>query len=277
MSARNVLLLGVRDSGKTTLLVQLQGRIDAARGHLRSRGAPRTLGPIEAGLKRLQQGLAVEHTPKRTEVELDLPAQTVGGQALDIALPDYAGEDLEALMRLRRLPEHWRELARNADRWLVVVRLSKHLDLPDIVSKPIGDLAQASAAEPVEDEPLDVLPIDMWAVELLQVLTYARQRKDGAEHKPSLGLVLSCWDELNISEDTVPSALAAEKLALLHAYCQANWTVSEYAVYGVSAQGRMLDKTTPDEEFLDKGPQAMGWLVQPDGSRTDDLTLLTLP
>ena len=107
-SASRVLVLGGHDSGKTTLLVQLHGRIKAGAGSLSSHGAPASLTPIEDGLHRLEQGLKVKHTGLRTKVELTVPAVTDDGTTVDITVPDYAGEDLRARIADRRVDERWR-------------------------------------------------------------------------------------------------------------------------------------------------------------------------
>lgn len=271
----NVLLLGPADAGKTTLIIQMHGRLDASVGVLRSRASPTTLEPISAGLARLQQGLPVEHTPKGTSLHLDLLAETEEGDPLDITLPDYAGEDLESVMRNRRVPAAWRDLARSADRWLLLMRLSKQVHLPDVISKPIGVLAARAA---VDDAPIDELPDDMWAVELLQVLSYVcGPRRPARRTHPGLALVLSCWDELQLREGIIPADVAAKRLAVLDSYCRTTWTSEAYNVFGLSAQGRTLDKGESNEDFLDAGPQSMGWLILPDGRRCSDLTRLACP
>ncbi|MCW2985771.1 MAG: hypothetical protein JWR63_3341 [Conexibacter sp.] len=273
--SRQVLLLGSAASGKSTLLIQLHGRLKRGHGALRARGAPRTLAPIEAGLKRLEQGLAVEHTPKGTDVVLDLPAQSATGTPLNVALPEYAGEDLQTVTQHRRIPDTWRTLARSTDRWLLLLRLSQQPELPDVVTKPIGVLAQT----PTKDgSNADVLPLDMWATELLQVLLYARgSDATAARSRPELALVLSCWDELQLADGTSPPTVAAQRLALLDAYCRSNWPRDAYAVYGLSAQGQALDRRKPSDTYVDCGPQAMGWIVLPDGTRHSDLTRLLAP
>jgi len=45
-------------------------------------------------------------------------------------------------------------------------------------------------------------------------------------------------------------------------------------VLGLSAQGQPLDEKRPAEEYLNNGPERMGWLVLPDGERDRDLTRL---
>jgi len=267
-----VLVLGNAYAGKTTFLVQLHGRIAAGQGGLRARGAPSSLTAIEEGFKQLQQGVAVKHTAHGTDVTLALPAVTSDGDEVDIVVPDYAGEDLGRVVNDRRIPLRWRAEAAAADRWLLLIRLSKHAELPDVLSRPIGELAEA----PEETPPVDglTLPADMWAVELLQSLLYWREQDTAARGRPvDLTLVLSCWDELGETPPR-PEMLAEQRLALLVNFCRARLGASRFRIVGMSAQGHELDDDRPAADYLDEGPQRMGWLVQADGTRDTDLTRL---
>ena len=71
-----------------------------------------------------------------------------------------------------------------------------------------------------------------------------------------------------------PEQLARERLALLDSYCRGQWPEDSYRVLGLSAQGQPLDEKRPAEEYLNNGPERMGWLVLPDGERDRDLTRL---
>ena len=266
-----VLVLGGAGTGKTTFLVQLYGRIKVGRGRLRARGAPESLAPIEAGLKRLQQGVAVMHTAQGTDVTLSLPATTRDEVAVDIVIPDYAGEDLGLVIAGRAIPERWR-VAATADRWLLLIRLSQHPELPDVLSRPIGELANRPSEPAAASE---ALPVDMWAVELLQALLYWRHhdRCVTAPH-PRLTLVLSCWDELGATQGETPETIARQRLALLDTFCRSTWPASLFDVAGLSAQGHALDDDQPSEDYLDHGPQEMGWIMAGEGAKDVDLTAL---
>jgi len=169
----------------------------------------------------------------------------------------------------RKIPERWRSEAA-ADRWLLLIRLSNHPELPDVLSRPIGELAHRPLTSAGGD---DSLPVDMWSVELLQALLYWRRQAAVPQPYPRLTLVLSCWDELDIT-DATPAALARERLALLDGYCSATWPSGAFDVVGLSAQGHRLHDDKPSDDYLDHGPQQMGWFVTSDGRQDDDLTAL---
>lgn len=244
-------------------------------GKLRSRAAPESLSAIEKGYRRLQQGLAVAHTPQGSDTLLSIAATDLDNRLIDVALPDYAGEDLRRLVDDRRIHDRWHKEAGSGDQWLLLIRLSRHPQLPDVLTRPIGELATASFAPDNDDA--HTLPVDMWAVELLQALLYARRTGMGRSTPlPRLTLVLSCWDELDVAKGVRPAEIAGERLALLDSYCRSTWN-SLFDVVGLSSQGRSLDESAPAPDFLDAGPQQMGWIITEAGIEDGDLTLLIGP
>lgn len=273
VSNSTVLVLGGPSVGKSTLLMQLYGRVATEECALKLRGAPESIAAIKDGWDRLQQGLPPAHTPHGTNTSLTLPLVDSLNEEIDVTVPDYAGEDLKRVGDTRRISERWRDLAAGSDHWILVMRLSQHPDIPDLITRPIGDLASASpAAGTAEHDPS--LPGDMLAVELLQVLKHARHQALWNSHRPlRLTVALSCWDELEENGAITPGAVVAERLALLDSYCRARWG-AQYRVLGLSSQGQELSEDEPSEDFINSGPQKMGWLVNESGGHDPDLTKL---
>jgi hypothetical protein len=143
-----------------------------------------------------------------------------------------------------------------------------------VVTRPVGELGPTtfrsdSAVTATE------LPIDLWAVELLQILLYARgRRRLTGLTAPLLTIVLSCWDELGLPEGADPNDVLGAQLPMVGVFCGSIWAPSAVRVVGLSAQGQELGDDVPAENYLDNGPQAMGWLVLPGGDRDPDLTKL---
>ncbi|OAT68667.1 hypothetical protein AWB85_24170 [Mycobacteroides immunogenum] len=268
-----ILVLGGPSSGKSTFLMQLYGRAASGECSLTIRSAPTSLSAVSEGWKRLQQGLPPAHTPHGTDTVLTLETVDKESRHVDITIPDYAGEDLQRMGEARRVSERWRELASTSDHWVVMVRLSQYLDIPDLISRPIGELASADHVP--NDEAADMLPLDLLTVEVLQSLRHARLVAAVPQSRRlRLTLALSCWDELNLPGDARPEDIAYQRLALLDSYCRARWPSSDYRVVGLSSQGRVLSDDEPAEEFIDLGPQKMGWLIDQTGAQDPDLTKL---
>ena len=265
------LVLGGFGTGKTTLLVQLFGRMQSTDSRLRVVSAPTSLAPVRDGLASLAQGRPVSHTPTGVEAIQELSAETSDGDRIEISIPDYAGETLDAVVENRRVPEWWRAHCVASSRWLLMIRVERMEEIPDFAS---ADSQLAGSSENSTTQ----LPLDMGLVELLQILSHERQRLAPDTVRPSLTVVLSCWDEImGGSPGRVPVQVLAERMPLLTAFLETNWVSAGSAVFGLSAQGRALVESEPDEEFVDRGPERMGYLICPDGSQTDDLTELLLP
>ena len=151
----DVLMLGGANTGKSTFLVQLYGRMAARMGRLVSRSAPADLKPISDGLQRLASGIPLEHTRTSADHLMQhLPAATHDGRSVDFSIPEYAGEALDDLVRSHRIPEHWRPLITESDQWLLFVRLEQFGQLPELLSRPIeeqGGVLSSAALSPPEE------------------------------------------------------------------------------------------------------------------------------
>lgn len=272
-SEGQVLIVGGPGTGKTTLLLQLYGRVAEGDSVLKLRSAVDSMAAISDGMKRLQSGLPVRHTPHGTDTALSLPLVDAGGVEFDVTVPDYAGEDLRRVGDSLRLPDRWRDLAGTSRHWVVLIRLTQYPDIPDLVARPVGELARAGLEPPSGVDP-ETLPIDMFTVELLQLLQHGRAQA-GATSNLRVTVALSCWDEMHLPEGTVPATVVGERLALLDSYCSIHFG-SGYRALGLSSQGRELTDEKPDEQFIDEGPESMGWLIDETGGRDPDLTKLLL-
>ncbi len=243
----------------------------SANSRLRVVSAPASLVPVRDGLASLARGHPVSHTPSGVEVIQELSAETSDGDRIDISIPDYAGETLDAVVETRRVPVWWSDHCVQSSRWLLLVRVEGMEEIPDFASED----SQLVASSESSTAPL---PLDMRLVELLQILSHERQRLAVDRVRPSLTVVLSCWDEITSdSAGSVPAQLLAERMPLLSAFVETNWVSVGSAVFGLSAQGLALDKSKPNDDFVDRGPERMGYLIRPDGSQTDDLPELLLP
>lgn len=297
----DVLMLGGANTGKSTFLVQLYGRMATRKGQLVSRSAPADLKPISDGLQRLASGIPLEHTRTSADHLIQhLPAATHDGRSVDFNIPDYAGETFDDLAKSHRIPENWRPLIAESDQWLLFVRLEQFGQLPELLNRPVeepepvlasaapssneeaavADVFMQSAATSYGDEMVAAtvagvteLPLDMHLVELLQMLLHDRgERPRGGVSKPFLSVLLSCWDELGPTFPSSPASVAEERIPLLYSYVRSAWREDAAEFLGLSSQGQSLTADTPDEEFVDIGPENHGYVVTGAGDRDPDLT-----
>lgn len=269
---RNVLIFGGANTGKTVYVLQLYGRLINEDAQLRLRYQPDDLSLIVSGFDRLSSGLPPEHTTTGASADVTLPVTGPDGRAFDVVYPDYAGEQVDDMVDKRQVTPEWRSRVLAASTWLVFLRLD-HVDDPkDVVtSPPASDAPLTNGGHPSPS----ALGDQAETVEALQLLLHTAGVGFAEPiQRPALAVVLSCWDELSIPDGTPPQSVLRERLPLVEAFVRSNWHPSHTVVYGLSAQGKPLRSELPDGEFIDRGPEAMGYVVCPDGSRDLDLTLL---
>ncbi len=271
-SNTSILVLGSSDTGKTHFITQLFGRLRAGTGKLKLRTAPDNFGPFEAALTRLNQGLAADHTATAAFHELRLPMATADGKHFDFVLPDYGGEQVRAMIDDRRITEEWEQRTQKSNGWLLFLRLGRLNEDRNIVSRPL-ELMLESHPQQRPCTPRE------WSdqtriIEFLQLLLYARGASlSNRLSKPILGVILSCWDELDtVSKNQTPEDILRAKLPLLADFIEANWLREAGFVLGVSSLERPLDPKKADEEFINQGPEQFGYIIEANGNESRDLT-----
>ena len=93
---------------------------------------------------------------------------------------------------------------------------------------------------------------------------------------PFLSVLLSCWDDLSLT-DRSPASAAEERIPLLYSYVRSAWREDAVEFLGLSSQWRSLTTGTPDEDFVDVGPEHHGYVVTGAGDRDPDLTRIVRP
>lgn len=267
---RRLLLLGEYDVGKSHFAGQLLGRLNQEQGSLRMVGAPPTLGPYENVLARINSGRAAPHTSQDSYVESRWPLADRSGNQIELEWPDYGGEQLRAIREQRSMPRAWRDRIVATAGWIVMVRIAHQQLSDDIFTRPL--------AEPGKDrQPPDTFAISPQAqlVDFLQWLMFVRGTGTLAPvATPPLMLLLSCWDELPAAEQgKTPITVLRARMPMVAAFAEANWRPDALQVFGLSALERPLREDSVDDEFIDRGPEAFGYIVLPNGCREPDLTL----
>lgn len=271
-TTKSLLVLGGPATGKTHYGAQLLGRLNSGAGALALTGAAANISPFENALDQLAQGLTADHTSTETYAEVCLPVALPGTVRTDLIWPDYGGEQIRQLLDQRRVGEGWRRRIELSDGWFLFVRPDQVRAYEDILSRPRRDLEPA-------DEPTS-LEQSWWSdqasyVELLQLLLYVKGVGVlGRVETPALAVILSCWDELGAAgESAKPADLLRARLPLLADFVDANWAEDRQFVFGLSSLGKALRMDREDDEYLERGPESFGYVIQPDGDWSPDLTL----
>lgn len=261
---QSILVIGESNVGKTHYGAQLLKRLIVGECKLRMNGAASNLKPFEKAMECLADGIATEHTPATTYVESVWPMVDTEGRSGTLIWPDYGGEQVLKMIAERRVPDTWRSRVGSATDWIFLIRLHTLRSADDMFSRPVSVLGQVqSQASPQQFSDQGRL------IELLQMLLYvAGLDRDEPRRSPSLTVLLTCWDELGVQGS--PKDILAEQLPMFSAFVHSTWR--EPAVFGLSALEKPLSQKKPDQEYASRGPEEFGFIVHPDGSRTEDIT-----
>lgn len=269
MHTPEIVLLGGPNSGKTHYAGQLYGRLKRKPGALELRGTPADLSALEEVLHCLENGHAAEHTSTGTWTDVLLPLKDSRGKMLDLRWPDYGGEQLQMIFTERQVNETWRSELRQAEGWLLLIRLRKETTYPDALEE-LTKRAAGGNGTPARTGDWDANA--RW-VELLQILLHVAgvgtvSRRD----QPRLAVLLSCYDEVAV-EGRRPSQVLTQHLPLVATFIDSLWEPNAVSVWGLSALGCLLEKDSDDENFINQGPEQQGWIISPEGQQHSDLSL----
>jgi hypothetical protein len=234
---------------------------------------PADLTVIQAVIERLASGRAGEHTQRGLNEEIHFVV--ADNQAtIELAFPDYAGEQVQALVSDRLVSSRWQELIMKSDEWLLFVRLDRIPPLEDITSRGLAYVQDIQARQDRGEQVAELTP-PAFLVELLQMMLYVKEKSMLTPvTAPQLTVALSCWDTLGVAAGTVPAVELRQRLPLVAAFLDAVWAPGSWRVCGLSSLGQNLDASIPDEDFADNGPENAGYVVLPTGEQTKDLTRL---
>lgn len=268
-----VLIIGGPNAGKTHFGGQFYGRLISRKFNYKiaANNLPADLTIFEDVLNKLSDGKRAGHTEASANRNIELKIDDEGGHEIVFAFPDYAGEQVNFIVDNRRLNAIWKLYIDTSSSWMLFVRLD---DL-----KPVEDIINKGIPEPEEIKKRNSTPPPVKVsdaahfVELLQMLLYIKGIPSFNKiNKPNLTIVLSCWDLLKQSDNTVPIEVLKERLPLLYYFVKNTWTEKSFSVIGLSSTEKTLTDEA-DEEYIDKTPINFGYIINPIGEKENDSTL----
>ena len=269
--AKSILLIGSSKTGKTNFGAKLYGYLRQKEGQLILNKSPDNISLFEEALNKLNQGLLPSHTSTETYQNMALSV-TLAGKSMALVWPDYGGEQIQQILERRQVNSNWQQRVAEAEGWLFFIRLEQLRDYNDILSRPIGDLVRT----PDETDNVEV----KWSeqahfIELLQILLFTKGIETIKKvKKPVLGIILSCWDELDgLKENVQPTELLRQRTPLLSEFVNAIWEKEAHFVMGLSSLGKSLKTDQEDEEYIEIGPEEFGYVIRQNGTKSHDLTL----
>lgn len=269
-STKNLLLLGGPSTGKTTFGAQLLGRLRLPDSVVRLRATPTDLSPFANALERLAQGMSPEHTPASSNQEIVMPLHFNNGQQTDLIWPDYGGEQIINIVHNRQVTDVWFQRLESSTGWILFIRPSQLVLFDDFLSRESRITDHAFELSSDND-----LSSSALLIELLQMLLYLKGIGISKHiSSPKLAIFITCWDEIvDVERFSNPAQVLQECLPLLREFVESNWMKDSISVWGLSSQERPLESNTPDESYIDNGPEAFGYIVSPSGERSSDLTM----
>lgn len=273
MEKHNILIIGGPNTGKTHFGIQLYERINSRQFEFKidPKNRPSDLTIFEDGLKNIYNGRRAAHTETGANRSIELIITDEKNSEVKLAFPDYAGEQITSIVNNRKVNDLWQDYIAKSTSWVLFIRLNELVPLEDIVNKGIP------SAEEIQKRKSQPPPVKIseaaFYVELLQSLAYIKGLSTFTPiGQPSLTVVLSCWDELSLPEDQVPSTLLKERLPMLFDFLNNNWQSKSISIIGLSSTEKSLTDE-PDDEFIDKEPINFGYYIDKTGVIHKDLTL----
>lgn len=267
----SILLIGKPHSSKTVFLSQLYTKLLNKKSKLGLYNTGVDLTPISGAREALASGEEPQPTPAEKSVNFYLPIQ-VAEKQVDLKCPEYGGEQVVGIVENRELNKEWAASIQESDSWVLFIRLNninKPLDISDVAYSEDQGEGPVVVTSDVEGKLSD----ESFFIELLQILLYARNFDyHFINDKIKLTVALTCWDEMNTTEN--PRDLLHSKLPLLLEFIESNWDEKYLNLIGLSAQGLSLKSPENKEKYEIDGPEEYGYIILPDGTKINDITQL---
>lgn len=270
MNDHTILVLGGPKSGKTHYGAQLAIRLTKKTSAVKFFEQPENLSLFEEPMECLGRGRLANHTPVVVSKDVVLPIELGNGNRARVVWPDYGGEQVQEMFRSRTMSAAWSERASTAEGWLLMVRPELFRATRDLLHRPLKDFEPKSGPA----SPLPEWIPEAALVEMLQMLLFARRcGRESRIATPRLVIAITCWDESKtVDAATKPQDELKRLTPMLANFIEGLWESGSLTVVGVSALGKTLSAIEDDEDFKDNGPHRQGFIVLPDGTKTEDLT-----
>jgi len=269
----NILIIGGPNVGKTHYGGQLYGRLVNKQGLYKITSPPENLIVFREVLDSLSEGKSAGRTHVSSNEQLKLEIEDSKKNKVLFSFPDYGGEQIDKIVNERKVNSIWKENIDNSTGWMLFIRLDELKPIEDIVNRGIPEQSVLESRKKNEID-LTISPTAFY-IELLQMLLYVKgvsSYKNDCEVK--LTVVLSCWDNIDgISKESKPSEVLKDRLPLVKQFINSIWAEDTVTFIGLSSTGKTLSNDNIDEEYIDKGPENFGYIVNPNGVKEPDLTL----
>jgi hypothetical protein len=267
---KNILIIGVSETGKTHFGGQLYGRLDAKKFEFELGKTPSDYGIFKDILIKLSKGLAGDRTNIAQHKTIPLHIISKSGIEMELNYPDYGGEQIIQIVKNRKLNDKWKDAIEKSNHWFLFIRIElieKIIDITDKFFESIETNKNVTEFKEISTS------ASVFYVELLQIFLSIKNISIQSKNKPKLTVILTCWDKLNQRGETKPANLFKKKLPLLFSFIQSNWE-NNFNIIGLSSTGKDLHKEPEkaDKEYENKNPIDFGYYIDTDGRKEEDIT-----
>lgn len=239
---KKIFIMGAPNAGKSTFLGALWNSVNQKEIHTELT-LKKMVGDSQYLYRLEQKWLEVERLERTVigqEKEKLSVLLTNGVDDLEVEFPDLSGETFQNIYESREISfELWDKISK-ADAILYFINV-EDIHSPEFILEISPELRQEGVKlkerNPCEDDPTQVQIID-----LLQMVLEIRKRRT------NLGIIFSAWDLVNQSEQNDVRAFLANHMNMLWQYLEANKSVINTKVWGVSAIGGKIEES---EKLLD--------------------------
>ena len=265
---KSILIIGKPQSTKTRFLTQFTIRAEKGESSVKLIDHPDDLSSISEDRKRAYMGQKATRTTAGTRSKIELKVQ-IGGQEVDLTYPDSDGEQVNEIIKNRQVSSGWKDDVENSNYWVLFIR-PNDLDTPFNTSMKSTDIKRNQG----EVQEANTLMDRNFFIELIQILLFLK----GIGHKkkvstPRLVVALTCWDELKAKKGELPEDILKKVLPLFAQFIASIWDQNAISIYGLSPQGKELSDKS-DDDFTDSLPENNGYIILPDGQKSEDITRL---
>lgn len=280
--ARNVILVGPPDAGKSNYLFRAWMALDAAQGVIARHGLPDEVEYLRTGAEALLTGRFAARTPDEVHEHIVIPVRltnTADERIGAAIIPDVAGEQVRTVYRTRQWSEAWERYITDRTSYLLFLRAGSNRIVPSLDwATAIEQYGGVPPAQPdgVQEEP--ATPTQVVLVDWLQFIRKAINDRVGRNCVPNLGVVVAAWDAVPADQqEAAPQTYIEMNFPLLHQYLRASGRRFEVEYFGVSVvAGDLKNDEDFRAEYLNGVPMESGYVIHSlDGTleRSSDLTV----
>jgi hypothetical protein len=263
-AGHNLLLVGLKGSGKTTFLAALWHQLEA--GEVETSLVAAALQPDRTYLNRIRDAwLSFQDVPRTSlqaeqQISLGL-TDRAHGRNFQMTFPDPSGESFRLQWRMRRATTAYAGAAKTAGGFLLF--LHPHgLRLPARLT-PTAPALPPEASQMIEWKH-EFAPTQVQVLELIQFALHLRT----SERLP-LAVVISAWD--TVRDSITPAVWLERRVPLLWQYLTSNADVLPFRCFGVSALGGDLQQDHARLAAV-ATPALRVSVIEADGGKHNDLT-----